>query len=247
MAQVFLAPEIALDTSACGPDDVARFVPFFQLVWNRLPGRVRRILQSHWATRPGSPQIQLHSFGRVSAGNARSGGHDIRFNIDLLRIMPDEYSTTAIAHELGHVFFLAVGEHWHAEDVIILDPFLHIWSCELINLELTRRWAYKQDEFSEWLNCEVSDKGPYLRAPAGEPIVDPAEYREKLASMTARWASKQGVQGEEGVKDAYRALIRSREPYYTLATTESDFPDAMMPSLDSLAMLLRRQSEQQEP
>lgn len=245
MTQELLAPGIALDTSACGPGDVARFVPLFQLVWNHLPEDVRHILQSHWSTQPGSPQIRLQSFGYNSGGNARSKGHDLRFNTDLFKIMPDWCGTAVIAHELGHIFFLATNEKCHAEAETSRE-FVPGWACELINCELTRRWGYKQDELNEWLNCEVSDKGPYLRTTAGEPFVDPAEYRRKLASMTARWAGKQGIHGEEGVEVACRALVRSREPYYTLAVTGGGFPDHLMPSLDTLAMLLRQQSEQQE-
>lgn len=52
--------------------------------------------------------------------------------------------------------------------------FVNAWSCELINLILTRRWGYKRDGFSKWINCEVSLNGPHLRATAGEPTADVA-------------------------------------------------------------------------
>lgn len=202
MADVLLLPSIRLNTSECNSDDAALFVPLFQSVWANLPEVVRRILCLHWNKRDGSPSIRLHSFGKNSAGNTRRQGHDLRFNRDLFRIMPTNYGTTAIAHELGHLLFLATGEKHHCEAEASPAVFVNVWSCELINLELTRRWGYQQDEFSEWLNCAVSERGPYLRATAGEPSLDVSVYRDKVVSMTTRWAREQGIEGKEQVDEA---------------------------------------------
>lgn len=243
MPDAILAPSLSLNTSECSDDDAARFVPLFQEVWNGLPDVVKKILLTHWRTRVGSPSIRLHSFGKNSAGNTRCTGHDLRFNCDLFRFMPDWCGTTAIAHELGHILFLATEETWHTEAEASPGSFVNVWSCELINLELTRRWGYKQDEFSEWINCDVSLNGPYLRATANEPPLDIAVYQANLASMTNRWAREQGLEGDGEADAACRSLLLFKEPYYRMATVDGQKYEAILSNgLQQLGSLLREES-----
>jgi len=240
MAEVLLAPSILLNTSECSADDASRFVPLFQLVWNNLPDLVKRILHLHWQSRDSSPFIRLHSFGMNSAGNTRSNGHDLRFNVDLFNIMPEGCGPTAIAHELGHILFLATEEKWHTEAEASPGNLAKVWACELINLELTRRWGYEQDDFSKWINCDVSFRGPYLRATKGEPPREVADYEESVASLTIEWARQNGIEGQEQVDRAYRDLIQSHEPYYRMATSGGvPYEPLATKDLSTLATLLR--------
>lgn len=239
-----LATSINLDTSESSSDDVSRFVPQFQSVWEKLPEFVTRVISAHWKQRVESFSIRLYSFGKNSAGNTRSNGHDLRFNSDLFRIMPEELGTTAIAHELGHVMFLALSEECHRRAEEYPNVFVNVWSVELINLQMTRQWGYSQDKFSEWLNCAVSTSGPYLRETAGEPPVDFSEYQERIAKLTTRWGEEQGIDGKELIDDACRRLIRSKEPYYRMATTDSErYEQFFTPTLDDLATILRQESD----
>ena len=212
-----LKPSIVLTSSTSTTDDANRFVDHFRIVWLRLPPIVRRAFRLHWKTRTGSPSIQLCSFGYNSAGNMRNSGHELWFNDDLLRIMPDCHVETAIAHELGHVFFILLDEDEHKAAQRQPNTRTHVLACEFINLELIRRWGFKQDELSEWLNCSVSQNGPYLCSDAREAPMSVALFREQWQSIVREWSQERGGESE------YDNLLACKEQYYKIAQDRSDY------------------------
>jgi hypothetical protein len=237
---ILLDPWLVLDTSQCGEADAARFAPLFQEAWTSLPGLVREVIRQHWTADSRRPTINLEPFHRNSAGNVRAGGRDVRFNCDLFRIMPERHGRVAIVHELGHTLFLATGEDIHQKAEQRPGTFEYVWSCELINLELVRRWGHPQDEFSDWLNLAVSTSGPYLRDTAGEPPGDPSEYRQGVARLMARWGREQGITQPDLVEQAHRRLLSTKEPYYQMAVVGgSDYETQLARGMEHLRRMLR--------
>ena len=120
--KIYLSP-----LSGNGP----RFVALFRATWRRLPQSVRRKILKHWHNHrlmcqvPFSPQIMLADLDAKNGGNYVPGvhpskksvlfgntsidGHRVRFNANVVDVLPDNLVCNLVAHELAHVFQGATG------------------------------------------------------------------------------------------------------------------------------------------
>lgn len=217
---------VNLECVECDPAVADRFACLFRSTWDSLPGGIRQIAQLHWLSRNDSPHIGFGPFewnpkkGNIG-GQVQERGHVIDYNSNIYELADERLFSAAIAHELSHVLF-------HA-----LDQPQHVWlgsqadkiATEILAFELTRRMGFAQDEFFEWLNCEVSTKGPYLRQDRGEEVVDSDSIWQRWAQLEQHWATENRECQGESLDDVKSAFYDEHSKYFDVAMKCADKSD----------------------
>lgn len=158
-----LMPDVVLEYNGVDCNDAKRFAHLFRSTWDSLPKGVKRSLQLHWASIQRNPNVIYYPFGWTHNGNSggrvKQSGHIIEFNSLIFSLADEPLFAVAIAHELSHALFIGLGQAQH----MYMHTQADVVATELLAKELTRKMGFPQDAFNEWINCEVSTKGPYLR------------------------------------------------------------------------------------
>jgi hypothetical protein len=132
----------------CDDKQARRFASSFTAVWNRLPEVVRVVLDRHWTTECRTLSVLLTeadpAWAKRTMGYASSSyeGTGIFCWAEVLPRVPDRPLATTIAHELGHMAFIALGEPAHKAKG---------GEAEGLIAELLPVWGWNQEEADEWL------------------------------------------------------------------------------------------------
>ncbi len=170
----------------CAQTQAERFAGSFRAVWDGLPAIVRFVLHRHWTT--GSRRLSVvltevpPPWGRYQgfASSSRDGA-DIYCWSGVLARIPEAHLRTEIAHELGHMTFIALGEPGHAR--------VGYKKAEWLIIELLAAWGYDQAASDEWKarHLDLGESGPRLRD-CPTPEEEYAPQRESDREMLARMA-----------------------------------------------------------
>lgn len=158
---------LSFDSSVEG--DAERFRQVFLATWELMPAGIRRVLTSHWNERTTGSLIEFFPFewnsrkGNIG-GQTLESGYRLQFNRDVFVLCDKILFRVVIAHELAHAFFIASSQPQH----VVMATHVDKITTELLAFELTRRMGFPQDRLFEWINCSMSEQGPYLRAECGE-------------------------------------------------------------------------------
>jgi hypothetical protein len=225
----------AVSCSDCDDNLADSFVAHFESVWFQLPQLVRAVCSAHWNRRSACPVIRFQSFSPykngVSGGNVRDGGCELRYNADIFPILPSPFRNTVIAHELGHVFLIALREPIHIQACRFED----IMSCEYLTRHLNQLWGFDQSGVDEWLERELCPGIPHLRSTAGEVLMSEDEYKKLVEGLLLRWGKCRGCDNIQTSQSERDRLLQEKEPYFKLGTlSDSEFAALPNQSIDVL-------------
>jgi hypothetical protein len=171
------ADAVILEDYECSATDAERFCSIFSNVLYRIPMVARESIAAHWRTGHGSPHVWLLQNRRRWGGRgwAASTPSGLSFYMvsTLIGSIPQHFIETAIAHELGHMLFIAGREEHHALVVPTLkalfdppapDP-LRRYRAEWLVWRLIESWGFDQLAMEEWMerNMIDDDRGIRLR------------------------------------------------------------------------------------
>jgi hypothetical protein len=192
--------EVVLDEYECSEDDARLFSAVFRDVLQRIPPPARDAILAHWLTDHGSPHIWLLENRRSWGGNgwtaSSRAGHSFYMVSTLVGGIPREHVSTAIAHELAHILFVAGGEENHVLsppenpfNPLPRDP-LAAYRREWLVWQLMEPWGFDQPAMEEWMERHTEDD---TRAPNSwvahdeiEPIAYPKRQRGSVG-RNPRW------------------------------------------------------------
>jgi len=225
----------AVSCSDCDDNLADSFVSHFETVWFQLPELVRAVCSAHWNRRAAYPVIRFQSFSPykngVSGGNVRDGGCELRYNVDIFPILPSSFRDTVIAHELGHVFLIALREPIHTQPCMF-EEFI---SCEYLTRHLNQLWGFDQSGVDEWLERELCPGIPRLRSTAGEVQMSEEEYNNLVERLVLRWGKCRGFDDIQTAQSERDRLLQEKELYFRLGTLpDSEFAALANQSIDVL-------------
>ena len=144
------------DSKPAGAD---RFVNNLQAVWGSLPDLPKIVLQRHWSTCVGHLSVILTEAAppwerQKGFASASPCGVGLYFWSPVLERIPEEHLRTDIAHELGHMVFIALGEPGHKRPGYS--------KAEWLITDLLPHWKFDQVAADEWKerNLDLNDGGP---------------------------------------------------------------------------------------
>ena len=225
-----------------GADDESstKFAKLFCSTWDSLPAGFRQIVTLYWNTSGDSPTFCFEPFvfesGRIVSGRVKDRGHTIEYNSEICALINDHLMKVVIVHELSHIAFLALNQNDH---VALLDfdyfsksdeeKYKIKLGTELLAFEMTRRLGYPQDEFSEWLNCTLSDSNYSERDNDDEISARRKQYIQKWTEMEVRWAKTYSPDSRT-LPDAKDHFYMEHDGFFSIAIYE----DIMSSNLSSL-------------
>lgn len=207
-----------------------------------MPTGIRRAIELYWQDRRDSPRIVLTPFewnqnqGNIG-GRVQDRGHFLEFNSLIFAITSENLFAAAIAHELSHVLFNALSQRQHVRMTSREDKI----ATELLAFELTRRIGFAQDEFFEWINCEVSTKGPYLRQGRGEDVGNPDDLWSRWSKLEEQWASDRDSHPRM-LDDAKAEFYKEHSRYFEIALESQ--ADLAWKDIAEVRLLLNCDNEQ---
>ena len=150
----------------------------------------------------------------------RNVGSELRFNADIFPILLASFRKAVIAHELAHVFFIALREPLHATPI----RRENLVSCEYIARHLTQRWGFDQSGVCEWLERDLCAGIPQLRVNAGEDRMSEGEYKNRVEAQLLRWGMSRGCNTLQVAQDEHDRLLRQKEHFFRMGTlSDSEF------------------------
>lgn len=205
--ELFTLPDgdmVILEDYDCTEDDAKHFCAVFNRVLARIPRAAREELMRHWQSGKGSPHVWLlenrEEWKGGGWGATRSKGRSLCVVSTLVGRIPDEHLEVVIAHELGHMLFIAGNEEHHSSgesDIESLlkpakrDPLLK-FKCEWLVWRLMESWKFDQLAMETWMERNVIDDAAGIQF-RDEPINDPEsvpdcitkrhEAEERLSDM----------------------------------------------------------------
>jgi hypothetical protein len=193
--------QVVLEDYDCSESDAKLFCDLFASVFNRLPQPARDKLLSHWERGCGSPHIWLLKDRKEWKGNGWAAsspdGYSMYFVSTLVGRIPNEHMQLAIAHELGHLLFIAGGEAHHKAAAPIVNKFfrdassmlafdepnvdpLRKYRCEWLVWRLMESWGFDQVAAEVWMERNVIDDKDGIRV-RDEPIPDQTSEAKCIA------------------------------------------------------------------
>jgi hypothetical protein len=178
----------------CRPEQAKYFANCFQGTWQRIPELVRFILNRHWTTGGKALSILLTTKSppwaerRIGYASSSFDGDGLFCWSEVLPRIDDGPLTTTIAHELGHMAFIAIREPAHKARKNRQTEWL------IAELLAQPSWGFDQALADEWLirhmntsatpaelnDCPLTDE---QYAPEGmrhrEMMQNQAEHRRK--------------------------------------------------------------------
>lgn len=146
-----------------------------------IPNSARDSITAHWQKGNGSPHVWLLQDRKEWKGSGwaqtRNNGISICFVSFLVGKIPDEHLKTTIAHELGHILFIAGEEENHVParnlDTLINPPddVRRRYHCEWLVWQLMEDWNFDQTALEEWMEKNTIDNGKTLELRA-MPLVE---------------------------------------------------------------------------
>lgn len=102
----------------CAQAQAERFALGFRAVWDGLPDIVRAVLRRHWTTGGRALSVVLTEapppWGRhLGFASSSPDGAGLYCWSGVLARIPEAHLRTDVAHELGHMTFIALGEPGH--------------------------------------------------------------------------------------------------------------------------------------
>jgi hypothetical protein len=156
----------------------------------------------------------------VSGGNVRDRGCELRYNADIFPILSGPFRNSVIAHELGHVFLIALREPIHTR----VSNFVDKMSCEYLTRHLNQLWGFDQSGVEEWLERELCPGIPHLRSTAGEVLMSEDEYKKRVEEQLLRWGNGRGCHDIQTSQSERDRLLQEKEMYFKLGTlSDSEF------------------------
>lgn len=181
--------DVVLEDYECGEAGARHFCALFNDVLHRLPDVARAALLTHWQSGHGSPHVWLledrKEWGGKGWAASITQGLSLCVVSTLIGHMPDEHLTTVIAHELGHMLFIAGGEQHHCPakpslaDLIDPPPTdpLRKFRPEWLVWRLMEFWGFDQMAMENWMERNVIDDASGIRF-RDQPLCD-VEFKGK--------------------------------------------------------------------
>jgi hypothetical protein len=194
---------VVLEEYECSEAEAGRFCELFREVLQQIPAAASDAILAHWQTGSGSPHVWLlkdrKEWGGKGWAASRNEGLSLCVVSTLIGQIPDDWTRTAIAHELGHTLFIAGNEPNHVRPPVTLDSFVNpapldpLGSLrpEWLVWRLLEAWGFDQPAFEEWMERNTIDDAAGVRLrdhPQGA-----AEFEGKC--IAARRTCEERLQG----------------------------------------------------
>lgn len=192
--------EVVLEDYECSEGEAQQFCSMFNDVLHRLPYAAQEVLTTHWLKGCGSPHIWLLKNRKEWRGSgwaaSDSQGLSLYVVSTLVGRIPVEHISTAIAHEFGHMLFIAGGEQYHCPpertladliDPRPVDPLSRL-RPEWLVWRLMESWGFDQMEMEAWMERNVIDDAQGIRF-RDEPDND-ADFQGKCVTYRNEMESK---------------------------------------------------------
>ena len=147
----------------------------------------------HWQSGNGSPHVWLLEDRKEWKGGGwgatRSRGLSLCVVSTLIGRIPDEHLEVVIAHEFGHMLFIAGGEEHHCPDASGVqsllstfkpDPLLK-FKREWLVWRLMESWDFDQLAMELWMERNVVDNATGIQF-RDEPLEDPEFVPECISN-----------------------------------------------------------------
>lgn len=202
----------------CAPAQVQRFVRCFQLVWGRLCDIVQVMLDRHWR-KSGLSVVLTNAdpaWGKRKKGfaSAKPDGTGLFFWAEALNRIPDEVLLVDIAHELGHITFIVIGEPAHKTGDM---------RSEWLIAELLPEWTFNQDLADDWKlrHIDFDEDEPRWRAMA---LTEEEFEPQRLKNLETKQSKvRDRIEYREQVPLYYRVATGTCSPELTaIARTDPD-------------------------
>lgn len=153
---------IHVEAYECTPEEAQRVVTAFRRVLEALPKEASALLQELWQKREGCPHVWLLKDRKEWNGQGWAAGTPTSLYMvsTLIADLPQNYLDGFIAHEFGHMLFIAAGETTHIADSKKPEDRDR---CEWLVWQLMKAWGYDQVGMEEWMECNYIDDKEGIR------------------------------------------------------------------------------------
>tara|TARA_R110002111_G_scaffold100976_6_gene156471 strand:- start:27191 stop:27892 length:702 start_codon:yes stop_codon:yes gene_type:complete len=194
------------------------FAGQFDDIWKSLPCGFRKVIKLHWEIINKGCEIFIQSYGRTFIGRTKNKGYLIEFDSDIIsQASQGHLIEAAVAHELSHVYFIALEENSHSNKLSQWPSQSEIHAnkiaTELLASELTRRLGYKQDSLFEWFNT-TSCKN----------TITSEELWERWNALELKW-QEHFYPEHENSTTALHDYYHAKDSYFKIATDEGAFEE----------------------
>lgn len=230
-----LVDGLTVSCNECDPKVAESFVTAFRSTWASLPKVVRHIVGEFLKEQ--RSEILFEPYQGTSAGDVDPQGKKLRYKSDVFAISREdkpEFSNVIIAHELGHVFFIALGERLHAKQI-------ERFSRESITWHLHTLWGFPITQLWNWLQQDVEFKsGEASRRDV--PRITRAQCDELMKRWRAEWgATYRSQDNPTRVDEEVDAFMRETQRFFEVGTMgDEEFEALQDSSLESLRSLVKR-------
>lgn len=192
---------VALEDYECSSDQAEAFAVAFRHAWERIPRTATDVLTTYWSVKGDTPHVWLLEdradwCGRGWAASSRDG-QSLYFVSGIAVRTPAEHLELFIAHEMGHILFIASGEEAHVHKWH--DPMGN-YRCEWLVWQLMKAWGFDQPAAEEWMERNFEETAE-ITLPREHPLSD-----EGYEGKNAKW--RQDVERDLSDKTFPAALVR---------------------------------------
>jgi hypothetical protein len=147
---------INLEAYECTPETAERFASAFRRVLDALPKAASSLLKQFWRQKEGCPHVWLLQDRDEWSGRGWAAGSpsSLYFVSTLIPDLPEKYLEGFIAHEFGHMLFMAAGEPVHTANTRSPQDRDR---CEWLVWQLMKAWGYDQIGMEVWMECNYLD------------------------------------------------------------------------------------------
>lgn len=150
-----------------GHGDDERFAKLFAEVWHSIPSSDRQLLVAHWVRCASEEDgrlgvsISLENLSRLrqdeTVGDCANRGTELKFYARVIDLLPDNFVTYVIAHEVAHVLQVSEGKRLRPEPHPLGEAVAYaLHPIEREADEIARRWGFDGGDLNGWLNTNVN-------------------------------------------------------------------------------------------
>lgn len=155
-------------------NDAREFAVRFREVWEAIPTKCRHAVATHWSGPGGAPHVWLLRDPKEWNGKGWAAslpdGRSLFFAASVIPAIPPEHLKVFIAHELGHILWIASMEPTHLEWPQNAESMCR---CEWLVWQLMKAWGYDQIEAEVWVERHF-EKGNSEWVLRGTPLEEAA-------------------------------------------------------------------------
>lgn len=168
--------DVALEDYECSRQQAEAFAGSFRQAWRRIPSVAVQVLSNYWSAKGDTPHVWLledrADWGGRGWAASSPDGKSLYFVSGVATRIPKEHLELFVAHEMGHVLFIASGEETHLHKRH--EP-MGEFRCEWLVWQLMMAWGFDQQAAEEWMERNF-DEAESATLPREHPLSD-EEYQ----------------------------------------------------------------------